>query len=112
MSDEERRRLEELVSEIAATVAANGATQEAFYRQYARDEERKEVSRIEERQEKRIFRDEMIQKVDALETKISPVVKHHEMAVSATRFLLKYGTPSGVLGAIAWLWNHLKDRPN
>ena len=104
MSDDER-------TELAVLVAKQGAALEALVRQYEKNEERKEVSRVEDREDRRKWRDEMTQKIDALEVKIAPVVKHHEMAVTVTKFALKYGTPSGVLAGLAWIWNHLKDRP-
>ena len=100
MSDEERDEMIRIATAF-----------EGFVAQYAKDEERKEIARVEDREDRRKWRDEVTQTVAGLEKKIEPVVRHHEMAVSVTKFALKYGTPSGVLGAIAWLWNHLKDNP-
>mgnify|MGYP006139185887 CR=1 FL=1 len=81
-------------------LAALNATFKAFVEQYARDEERKEVSRIEDREDRRKWRDEVTETVGNLERKIDPVVRHHQMAIN----LLKFLTPSGIIGGIVWVW--------
>lgn len=82
---------------------------EDFVRQYAKDEERKEQQRIEERDEKRIFRDDMIEKVAALEKKIAPVVFHHQLIVKGGTWLTSAAVGTfGIIKGIFWVKDHLK----
>lgn len=79
---------------------------EDFVIQYGKDEQRKETARVEEREERRIFRDEMTQKVDALEKKIAPVVFHHQIIVHGGKWVV--ATVGSVLGAVKG-WVFIKD---
>lgn len=99
MSDEER-------TELAVQIMRIGTALEGLVRQYANDEERKETQRIEDREEKRIFRDEILERQDRLEKKIAPVVFHHEIIVTGGKWVV--ASVAGVFGMVKG-WIYLKD---
>ena len=94
-----------------------GTLFEAFVGQYGKDEERKETARIEDREDRRKWRDEMMEdnkatraEVAALKAEVAPVVSTHKAAVSAVKWGFRIATPSGLVAALAWVWHKISDR--
>ena len=68
--------------------------------------------RIDDREDRRKWRDEVQQdiqkvntRVEAVEESISPIVGIHKFTVN----LLKFTGASGAVTGIVWVWHHLKD---
>lgn len=71
------------------------------------DRDREEITeRVQnDKKEQKEFRDGIIQRVDALDAKIGPVVSDHQTVMR----VVKWTGAGGTVTLLAWLWSHLKD---
>jgi dsDNA-specific endonuclease/ATPase MutS2 len=78
-----------------------------FMKRYDDDQKRQESYRVEDREDRRKFREEIRDKVDGLEKKIAPVVFHHQIIVRGGKWVV--ATVAGAVGLVKG-WVFLKDQ--